>query len=78
MSGRWIEVRSYGTEMEASIARDILENEGVPVEVRVDGGPWYGHLLGGVTGWRLAVPEDAAETALELLAEGDEEDAGEE
>ena len=72
MAVRMVEIRTYGNEIEAGLALDILVTEGIPAEVRVDGGAAYGAVFGAVRGFRLAVPEEDVDEALELLGDGDD------
>ncbi|HEX5724208.1 MAG TPA: DUF2007 domain-containing protein [Longimicrobiaceae bacterium] len=78
-TGPLVEVKTYGDELNASVARDILAQAGIPAEVRVDGGSGaYAGVFGRVRGWRLAVPTAAVDEALALLADGDPPPAPEE
>lgn len=65
----WIEIATYGTGLEADMARQALDAEGIPVLVKSDspgifGLNYQGAISGGV---RLFVPSPEAARALELL-----------
>lgn len=65
----WVIVGTYATGLEADIARELLEGEGIPVLLRSDtagifGLAFQGNIAGGIA---LQVPSPEAERARALL-----------
>ena len=65
----WVEVATYGTGLEADMARQQLDAEGIPVLVKstasgIFGLSFQGAVTGGIT---LLVPSPEVERALTLL-----------
>ncbi|MEQ1692905.1 MAG: DUF2007 domain-containing protein [Gemmatimonas sp.] len=65
----WIELTTYSTGLEADMARQTLDAEGIPVLVKsrapgIFGMNYQGAITGGVT---LFVPGPEADRAFELL-----------
>jgi hypothetical protein len=67
----WIQVASFGTGLEADIARQELESAEIPVVMRSDQAGIYGLSFQGALpgGVKLYVPAQALKQARELLAE---------
>jgi Putative prokaryotic signal transducing protein len=60
-----ISIKTYGTRLEADLARIALEGAGVPaVVVGIGAG-----MEGGAAGVQLLVPDDRVEAALKVLAD---------
>lgn len=65
----WVTVANFRTGLEAEMARQVLEAEGIPVLSRSDapgifGASFQGSVTGGIT---LQVPSPEAPRAVELL-----------
>ena len=65
----WIEIGTYRTGLEADMARQLLEDEGIPVLVKSDapgifGAGFQGAVTGGIT---LHVPSPEFDRALLVL-----------
>jgi hypothetical protein len=71
---RWVVLDSFGSGLEADIARQTLEAEAIPVLVRgnqagIFGGAFQGPVIGGV---ELLVPETELARARELVGPGED------
>jgi hypothetical protein len=74
MHGDVIILRTFANELEAELARTVLEANGIPALVlRNDAGGMYPSLTF-VHGVRLAVHRDDAREAIEILDRGDDEE----
>lgn len=67
----WITVRTYTNGLEADIARDLLESEGIPVLVQsnnagIFGLSYQGNVAGGIT---LQVPSPEEDRARALIGD---------
>ena len=76
MPNRLVTVASFATALDAQLARQRLEAEGIYVVLRNEGAA---HALGGLAGVLLQVPEEMSRAASELLhpagSEGGQEQA---
>ena len=74
MADGWVVVGVYRTELEAGLARDILEANGIDARVRADGSAAGYPALQFSQGVRLSVPAEDEDAARELLAPVEEAD----
>jgi nucleoside phosphorylase len=61
-------VRAFGTQIEADLAKSMLESAGIDAMIQADtAGGMRPHLAWGDLGFRVLVREDDAETARDVL-----------
>lgn len=70
---RWVVLQSFGSGLEADMARQTLEEEEIPVLVRsnhagITGASFQGAIMGGV---ELLVPQQKLAAARELIGSDD-------
>jgi len=73
----WIEVKSFANQIEAEIAKSVLESVGIESQIHTNdsaGGPYLGSALGGTGHYlgmlaciSLLVPQKQLEAATQLL-----------
>jgi Putative prokaryotic signal transducing protein len=73
MAAEWVKLATFGSGLEADIARARLEEADIPVQLRghhvgTHGHSFQGPVLGGVD---LYVPSPEVENALQLLGPGE-------
>ncbi len=81
MPDKFVPVAAYATPLEADLAKNYLEAEGVPVFLSDDATVgWFWHLGNAVGGIKLLVPRDQLDRATAILAArpGEQPDAGQE
>jgi hypothetical protein len=74
MSDETVILRTYASEMEAEIARMVLDSAGIPAVIHRDDAGGMMPSLQFLRGARLVVRRDHAAAAAEILDEADEAD----
>ena len=64
MENRFVTIASYRMPHEAEVAADLLEDKGIPTMIRDDN---TNPMMGGYVEFRLQVPEDDADNAIDFL-----------
>lgn len=73
-SERFVTVATFPQLMSAELAKDFLENEGIPAQIlHRNAGSLYGDAIGGIP---VQVPESLGQRATEILEEADATDDG--